>query len=109
MVSSSSHLFSTDRHSNSSSLVYTNLIKWYKYGETLSRSPHQDVGLNTRWLVRHGVGTTIAGEIFQQDRWMNDSDEESNEPNKRAVDTQDLTQRNSDESQAEKTPDQKEE
>ncbi|ETI30483.1 hypothetical protein F442_00413 [Phytophthora nicotianae P10297] len=40
---------------------------------------------------------------------MNDSDEESNEPNKRAVDTQDLTQRNSDGSQAEKTRDQKEE
>ncbi|ETK78363.1 hypothetical protein L915_15599 [Phytophthora nicotianae] len=54
-------------------------------------------------LVWHDVGTTVAGEIFQQDRWMIGSDEESSEPNKRVVDTQDRAQRNSEGSQTEKT------
>ncbi|ETP31808.1 hypothetical protein F442_19354 [Phytophthora nicotianae P10297] len=57
----------------------------------------------------HTLVTTVAGEIFQQDRWMNGTDEVSNEPNKRAVDTQDRAQRNSEGSQAERTRDHKEE
>ncbi|ETP03656.1 hypothetical protein F441_19408 [Phytophthora nicotianae CJ01A1] len=56
-------------------------------------------------LVWHDVDTTVAGEIFQQDRWMNGSGEESNEPNKRAMDVQDRAQRNREESQAEKARD----
>ncbi|ETK74125.1 hypothetical protein L915_19009 [Phytophthora nicotianae] len=81
--------------------------------ERQSRGGHDDNV--ARWVsadeyeVYFRAGMTAAGEIFQQDRWMNSSDEESNKPNKRVVDTQDRAQRNSEESQAEKTRDHKEE
>ncbi|ETL85897.1 hypothetical protein L917_14620 [Phytophthora nicotianae] len=78
-----------------------------------SRGGHDDNG--ARWVSvaeyeeYFQADMAVAGEIFQQDRWMNGTDEVSNEPNKRAVDTQDRTQRNSEGSQAEKTRDHKEE
>ncbi|ETP09472.1 hypothetical protein F441_14662 [Phytophthora nicotianae CJ01A1] len=71
---------------------------------SVSRSRFESVIL-IEWRIEHlaTLGTTVAGEIFQQDRWMISSDEESSEPNKRVVDTQDRAQRNSEGSQTEKT------